>query len=215
MWSCNVERATTRHDNALVQLLGLGLYGFAAMRIALALLFEVRSQGPAPPVARGCVWQRRTPALEWIFLREGTGDIIAVPCFWVGCWVPCGSVALLRVRRAAGRSSTSGSGARLCLAGTARDGVFARVAGADPSCSSVAWRVVRRKGRRVVGAGSVNSVSSSVSSVVAVLAELDGTSTMPRVEGFVRACALCTWAAWGRTWSMKRPTSAGFFEDEG
>jgi hypothetical protein len=123
-------------------------------------------------------------------------------------------VTLLRVRRAAGRSSTSGSKVLLCLAGMARDGVFARGAGAT-SASSVGARVVRREVRLVAAGAGASSVSSSASSVVVVLAELEGTSTMPRVVRFVRACSRCTCAAWGATASLNRLTSTGFLADDG
>jgi hypothetical protein len=133
---------------------------------------------------------------------SGSGD---------GSFVGGGTLFLTRLT--AGRSSASASMALLCFAGTARDGVFAR--GGGTSASSVDARVVRREVRLVVVGGGATRVSSSASSVVTVLAELDGTSWMPRVDRFVRACARCTCAAWGATASLNRPTSTGFFADEG
>lgn len=105
-------------------------------------------------------------------------------------------MTLFLVRLAAGRSSISGSVGRLCFAGTARAGVLARGAGAGSAASSVAARVVRLDVRLVVeGGGGASRVSSSVSSVVTVLAELEGTSWMPLVDRFVRACARWTLSA--------------------
>lgn len=93
----------------------------------------------------------------------------------------------MRVRLAAGRSSISGSAALLCFAGTVREGVLERGAGA--SASSVVARPVLRSVRRPVAGAGATSVSSSTSVVSTVLAELEGTSTMPRVDRFVRAYA--------------------------
>jgi hypothetical protein len=66
-----VEAAAGRHNDALVQLLGIRLKGLATVGLALASLLLIESHRPPPAITRCRVWSRRRAAtLERVLLRK-------------------------------------------------------------------------------------------------------------------------------------------------
>jgi hypothetical protein len=121
-------------------------------------------------------------------------------------------VVLLFDRRGAGFGFGSGSISedRACLLVVRRE--FPVSGGSNVASESSSGALALRRVLFLVVGGS-NSDSASSSSTV--LAWLEGTSTIPLDEGFVRFFAANNFLACGTTSSLKSCTSCGFFAFDG